>query len=229
MTQDLTMGNLFAGIGGFELGGEMAGCTTIWNCEIEERQRRVLKKHFPNAIQYEDIKNLKNPPYVDIITGGFPCQDISISNVSNRKLWDNGKIIGINGERSGLWSEMHRLIDEVRPKYAILENSPMLINRGLDRVLSDLFKSGIAWNGNVYTQRNLDTLTTDKDFTVLPTPCKKDSSAIMKSLNAFINYYKAKHQDKLLYQCQLNGLTPAQTIEMYECVMGFPKDWTKVE
>lgn len=79
---------------------------------------------------------------MNIISGGFPCQDISIANVSNKKNWENGKVKGINGERSGLWKEYKRILGEVRPKYIIFENSPMLTIRGLEQVLCDLTQSG---------------------------------------------------------------------------------------
>lgn len=128
----MTHGSLFSGIGGFELGARMAGIETVWSCEIERFQRNVLKKNFPNTKQYEDIRKLHNPEYVDIISGGFPCQDISIA----------GKGCGITGERSGLWCEMFRIIREIRPKYIIIENSPMLLVRGFERVLCDLYKIG---------------------------------------------------------------------------------------
>lgn len=139
---NLTHGSLFSGIGGFELGAEMAGIKTLWNCEIEEHKRNVLKRHFPDAVQYNDICLMKSPLHVDIISGGFPCQDISIANVSNKKLWKNGKVKGINGERSGLWKEYKRILGEVRPRYIVFENSPMLIHRGLEQVLCDLTESG---------------------------------------------------------------------------------------
>lgn len=137
----MTHGSLFSGIGGFELGAEMVGINTIWNCEFEEYKRRKLKRHFPNAIQYTDVCTINNPPYVDIISGGFPCQDISICNVSNKKIWNDGTI-GIKGERSGLWKEYARVIREVRPNYIIFENSPMLTIRGFERVLCDLSEIG---------------------------------------------------------------------------------------
>lgn len=143
MKKQLTHGSLFSGIGGFELGAKLSNIKTIWNCEIEKHNREILKKHFKNTKQYIDIKEMENAKYVDIISGGFPCQDISISNVSNKKLFDeNKKCIGIKGERSGLWVEMWRIISEIRPKYVIIENSPMLLIRGFEQVLSDLSKIG---------------------------------------------------------------------------------------
>ena len=124
----MTHGSLFSGIGGFELGAQMNNIPTLWNCEIETFQRSILKQVFPNTKQYEDIKKLSNPAYVDIISGGFPCQDISIA----------GKGAGITGSRSGLWNEMYRIVREVRPKYVLIENSPMLLIRGFEQVLCDL-------------------------------------------------------------------------------------------
>ncbi|GAB6009606.1 DNA cytosine methyltransferase [Dysgonomonas reticulitermitis] len=141
MVDDLTHGSLFSGIGGFELGAEMAGIETIWNCEYEDHKRETLKRHFPNSIQYKDVKQMIHPTYVDIISGGFPCQDISIANNSNKELYESGNY-GIKGERSGLWVEMVRICREVRPKHIIFENSPMLLSRGLEYVLCDLSKIG---------------------------------------------------------------------------------------
>jgi len=129
--------DLFSGIGGFAL-----AASWVWKdkldivgfCEIEEYAQKVLHKNFPQVPIYEDIQELNGKDFnnIDLITGGFPCQDISIA----------GKGAGIEGKRSGLWSEMCRIIGEVRPKYAIIENVPMLIHRGLKRVLCDLAEIG---------------------------------------------------------------------------------------
>lgn len=128
----MTHASLFSGIGGFEWGAKYAGISTIWCCEIAKFQRKVLSKNFPNVKQYEDIRDVVCPKYADIITGGFPCQDISIA----------GKGKGIKGERSGLWKEMYRIVREIRPRYIIIENSPALTIRGLENVLCDLAKAG---------------------------------------------------------------------------------------
>lgn len=128
----LTHGSLFSGIGGFELGAEMAQIETLWNCEIEDFQGKILSKRFPYAKRYKDITKTEGLRYVDIISGGFPCQDISVA----------GKRKGINGEKSGLWSEMFRIIREIGPKYVIVENSPALTISGLEQVLCDLSKVG---------------------------------------------------------------------------------------
>lgn len=72
----LTHGSLFSGVGGFELGAAMSGIETIWNCEFEEHNRKILKKHFPATEQYFDVNEMLNPKKVNIISGGFPCQDL---------------------------------------------------------------------------------------------------------------------------------------------------------
>lgn len=129
----MTHGSLFSGIEGFGLGAAFAGIKTIWSCEFEEYQTKVIKKNFGNDHYINrDIRTYRNPEHVDIISGGFPCQDISIA----------GKGVGITGERSGLWSEMFRIIRDVRPLYVIIENSPMLLVRGFEKVLCNLSEIG---------------------------------------------------------------------------------------
>ena len=142
MKLQLTHGSLFSGVGGFELGARMSGIETVWNCEFEEHNRNILKKNFPNTKQYNDVRIMENVEYVDIISGGFPCQDLSIANVSNKEIWNDGKVKGIKGKRSGLWSEMWRICRQIRPKYILIENSPMLLVRGFEQVLFDLCEIG---------------------------------------------------------------------------------------
>lgn len=126
--------DLFSGIGGFSLGLGWAGFETVAFCEIEPYAQNVLKKHWPSLPIHEDVKKLNGNDYkgIDIITGGFPCQDIS--NAGTKE--------GIKGERSGLWFELCRIISEARPRYAIMENVSALLHRGLSTVLSDLAKIG---------------------------------------------------------------------------------------
>ena len=126
--------DLFSGIGGFALAARWAGFETIGFCEIDKYCQKVLKKNFPGVPIYEDVTKLNGDQFKDIylLTGGFPCQDISIA----------GKGAGLDGERSGLWSELHRIISEVRPKYALIENVPALTFRGGTRVIGDLTEIG---------------------------------------------------------------------------------------
>ena len=127
--------DLFSGIGGFALAARRVGWETVGFCEIDPYCQKVLRKHWPDVPIYEDVTQLDGRPHrgaVDIITGGFPCQDISLA----------GKGAGIDGERSGLWSHLARLIGEIRPAYAVLENVSALLGRGLDRVAGDLAEIG---------------------------------------------------------------------------------------
>jgi len=136
--------DLFSGIGGFSLGLERTGgFKTVAFCEIEEFPRRVLGKHWPEVPCYHDVRELTAGRLqadgisgVDVICGGFPCQDLSSA----------GKGAGITGARSGLWSELCRLIGELRPDFAIMENVTNLLagDRGawFGRVLGDLAEIG---------------------------------------------------------------------------------------
>lgn len=128
--------DLFAGIGGFSLGLERTGgFRTVAFCEIDKKAQRVLNKHWPNTPVFDDVSALTKDLIdetvgvsVDVITGGFPCQDISFA----------GRGAGLAGERSGLWFQFHRLIDEIQPRYALIENVSALRSRGLDAVLGSL-------------------------------------------------------------------------------------------
>ena len=135
--------DLFAGIGGFTIGLEKAGFETVAFCEIEPYAQKVLKKNWPEVPIYDDVRTItaerlvSDGIRVDVITGGFPCQDISVA----------GNQAGIaDGTRSGLWSECARLIGELRPRYAIFENVTNLLNgeRGswFKRVLWDISALG---------------------------------------------------------------------------------------
>jgi DNA (cytosine-5)-methyltransferase 1 len=131
---------LFAGAGGGILGGKLLGWTTVCAVEIEEYPRKVLLQRQRDGILgkfpiWNDITTFDGRPWkglVDIVSGGFPCQDISAA----------GKGAGIEGERSGLWSHMARVVREVSPRFVFVENSPMLTSRGLYRVLGDLAEMG---------------------------------------------------------------------------------------
>jgi DNA (cytosine-5)-methyltransferase 1 len=130
--------DLFSGIGGFSIGLERAGMTTVAFCEIDKKAQLVLEKHWPDVPIFKDVSTLTKGLLdgrgitVDVICGGFPCQDISYA----------GAGAGIEGERSGLWSEYARLIGELRPQFVIVENVSALLSRGLDRVLGDLASIG---------------------------------------------------------------------------------------
>jgi DNA (cytosine-5)-methyltransferase 1 len=132
----LTIGSLFSGIGGLELGLERAGLgPVIFQVEKDEYCRAVLAKHWPNATRFEDVKDVGrfNLAPVDVLCGGFPCQDISLAGDGD----------GIEeGARSGLWREYARIVGELRPSYVVVENVAALLGRGMGRVLGDLASLG---------------------------------------------------------------------------------------
>jgi DNA (cytosine-5)-methyltransferase 1 len=130
--------DLFSGIGGFSLGLERTGgFKTVAFCEPARYCRAVLAKRWHGVARFMDARHLtsdKLKPFlpIDVVCGGFPCQDISQA----------GKKLGIDGSRSGLWTEFHRIVGELRPLYAIVENVSALLIRGIDRVLGDLAALG---------------------------------------------------------------------------------------
>jgi DNA (cytosine-5)-methyltransferase 1 len=131
---------LFAGAGGGILGGKLLGWRTICAVEWERYPASVLCARqndgfLPTFPIWDDVQTFDGKPWrgiVDVVSGGFPCQDISSA----------GKGKGLDGERSGMWTHMARIISEVRPRYAFVENSPMLTTRGGTRVIADLTKIG---------------------------------------------------------------------------------------
>jgi DNA (cytosine-5)-methyltransferase 1 len=131
----LTFGSLFAGIGGMDLGLERAGMVCKWQVEIDDYATKVLEKHWPNAHRERDIRECgkHNLEYVDVICGGFPCQDISVCKRN---------ACGILGAKSGLFRELERVICELQPRVAVIENSPALTVRGLGTVLKGLAQAG---------------------------------------------------------------------------------------
>ena len=129
--------DIFSGIGGFSIGLEAARMQTVAFCEINPFCRKILTRYWPSIPVFPDIttinkEDLKTLPRIDVIAGGFPCQDISVA----------GKQKGITAKRSGLWKEFARLINEIRPKYAIIENVANLRSTGLISVLQDLWEIG---------------------------------------------------------------------------------------
>jgi len=139
----MTVGSLFSGIGGFELGLERTkGFKTVWQCEKDEFCLKVLEKHWPDVKRFTDIHEMKEDiPYVDVICGGFPCQPVSCA----------GKRKGKEDER-WLWPEFCRVVCCVRPEWVLIENVPGLLSADSGRlfagILRDLSSSGYdaEWN-----------------------------------------------------------------------------------
>lgn len=140
MSIAVRIGSLFSGIGGLELGLECAlrdggfDVETTWQCEQDPWCRGILARHWPSAVRYDDVRGVGagNAPRVDVLCGGFPCQDVSYA----------GKGAGLAGERSGLWYEFARIVRELRPRIVVVENVAALASRGLDTVLGSLSEAG---------------------------------------------------------------------------------------
>ena len=120
----LTVGSLFSGIGGFDLGLERAGMRCLWQCEIDPYCQRVLEKHWPDVLRVPDIRDVgaEHRPRVDSSAAASPAKTSAYA----------GHGAGIDGARSGLWAEMLRVIRELRPRYVVVENVAALLARGLD-------------------------------------------------------------------------------------------------
>ncbi len=137
--------SLFSGIGGFDLGFQRAGIECAAVCEIDKNAQSVLRRRFPNAELFDDVRKVGKETHgrntIDIICGGFPCQDVSIA----------GRRAGLAGERSGLWFEFARIIDEIEPRWVVIENVPGLLssNEGKDFAVIVQWLAqrgyGVAW------------------------------------------------------------------------------------
>lgn len=131
------IGSLFSGIGGLELGLERAGLGSVaWQVEIDPNRRRVLAKHWPDAVRHEDVRSVgaANLQPVEVICGGFPCQDVSQAA--------RGRNAGLAGSRSGLWSEYARIVGELQPAIVVVENVANGKERWLPTVRRDLHLLG---------------------------------------------------------------------------------------
>lgn len=131
------IGSCFAGIGGFELGLERAipNSKTVWQVEQNAYCQSVLRNHWPNATMYNDVRTVgaHNLEKIDLLCGGFPCQDISIA----------GKQKGIyDGQKSNLWWQLHRIISEIRPRIICLENVANILRLGGAAVVGSLAQIG---------------------------------------------------------------------------------------
>lgn len=158
--------DLFAGIGGFSLAAHWMGWETLAFVEWAEYQQKVLAKNFPGVAIYGDVREFDGTIYkdsADIICGGFPCQDVSTA----------GTGIGIEGERSGLWSELLRIVCEIRPKYVVVENVAVLLKRGIWRVLGQLSEVGYDAEWRVFSACELGFPHSRERVFLVAYPCGK--------------------------------------------------------
>lgn len=143
IAKQLTYGSTFSGVGGFDLGFDRAGLICSFQIEIDRFCLQVLQKRWPHILRLKDIRHgtKETLPAVDLLCGGFPCQDVSVA----------GRRTGLSGERSGLWHEFARIIGELRPRWVVIENVPGLLSshqgRDFGQILCalDEFGYGVAW------------------------------------------------------------------------------------
>jgi site-specific DNA-cytosine methylase len=159
-----TVGSLFAGIGGFDLGFERAGFRTVWQVEIDPWCRKVLAKNFPVAERYADVRECgrHNLKPVDVIVGGFPCQDIS----------NAGLRAGIEGERSGLWADYSRIIGELKDLVSCsLRTSQLCLDGELSEFCATLPRSGMTRSGKLWglTHSGLPSIESESGYWHTPT------------------------------------------------------------
>lgn len=137
-----TVGSMFSGIGGLEMAVEALGARTIWQVEIDPKASEVLATHWPEVPNYQDVSTVEwaEVEAPDILTAGFPCQDISLA----------GRGAGLAGKRSGLWSEIVTAVRHLRPGIVFVENVSAIVHRGLDAVLADLAEIGYISTWGVF-------------------------------------------------------------------------------
>jgi len=133
----MRFGSLFAGVGGFDLALERAGVTPTWSVELDPQCRAVLRRHWPDVPHFEDVHDIGSGlAPVDLICGGFPCQDYSVA----------GKRGGLVGDRGALWWEMHRIIAECRPTWVVGENVPGLLSSSGGQDFATILSSLVGWD-----------------------------------------------------------------------------------
>lgn len=179
----MTHASLFSGIGGFDLAAEWMGWENLFTCEIDEFCTKVLKYHFKNSKHYGDITKTDFNEWkgkIDVLTGGFPCQDISIAGLQ----------YGIHGSKSGLWVEFNRVIKETNPRYVVIENSPQIFNKGFEKILFDLSESGYDAEWQCLCASDYEMLI--NFYNVCRNNFEELQSLIQSSLYSESDFYKAK-------------------------------------
>lgn len=224
----LKVGSLFSGAGLCDLGLSWAGFRHQWFCEIDPFCRMVLARHWPDIPLYEDVNTLKGSelPPVDVLCGGFPCQDVS----------QGGKHAGIKkGTRSGLWLEYARLIGEIRPRYVIIENVRGLLARGIEIVLQDLAEIGYDAEWEVLSAAALGALIGANACLLLPSPTV---TALTQSVGFYLrskeSWEKSTNLSAYLlgleYGLSGKAAKPSGTHipapSFIEWMMGVPEGWT---
>jgi DNA (cytosine-5)-methyltransferase 1 len=212
---------LFAGAGGGILGGHLLGWKCVCAVEIKDYPRRILLARqrdgiLPRFPIWDDVTTFDGRPWrgrVDVVSGGFPCQDISAA----------GKGKGIRGgERSGLWAEMARIIGEVQPRFVFVENSPMLTLRGLDVVLGDLATLGYDARWGVVSAENAGAPHIRERIWILAYTHSERCKSVAEEWGG------ADYQQRAMYRyAKTYGTSPCS--RFWDWMMGWPLSWTELE
>lgn len=216
MNNSVFIGSLFSGIGGFELGASWAldkkniPHRTLWQVEQDKFCQSILRKHWPESQIFDDVRTVgaHNLPSVDILMGGFPCQDISVAGLKK----------GVeNGKKSILWFEMYRIISELRARYVVIENVPNIVSLGGVRVITDLAKIGYdaEWTiisakqfGHPHLRKRWFCIATD-------TNSKRPSKTLNRRTSSF-NGLREQIQSRSLQKFTNTNRTPSERNSLQE-------------
>lgn len=215
----LTHGSLFSGIGGFELGAEMAGIKTLWNCEIEKFQGEILKINF---LMQKDSQILQKQPGFDMWTSLVEDFRVKIS-----ALPENVKVLKGNDPAYGV--RCIELYGRLDLNTSSLRTRQLSLFPASNRCYATFPKSGMMRNGNVYQTTLLDTRTKGKDFILLPTPTKSDYKATFATMDALTRYLNSGYQIRVSDILAQKGFLKSQRIALLEMMMGFPIGHTELE
>lgn len=206
----LSLFDLFSGIGGFTLALKPV-CQTIAFCDNNKHAQSVLAKHFPQIPLFHDIKDInktalktKNIHKVDVISAGFPCQDISVMN-------QNG--LGIQGQRSGLFFEIIRIAKILDASILILENSPNIINKGLDQVTTILQKNGYKFEYDIFSASDVGAPHIRRRFYMIAYKDNKNKQTIPK-LIAPKTYYNRQPWEDVFHENKIIPHTQKDQIDL---------------
>jgi DNA (cytosine-5)-methyltransferase 1 len=223
----MTHVSLFSGIGGFDLAAEWMGWENVFHCEWNPFGQKVLKHYWPKAISYEDITKTDFTVHrgnIDILTGGFPCQDASIA-----KQCGKGQQ-GLQGSRTGLFFEMVRAIKEIRPKYIVAENVANILKtnggRDFSAILTEL--SSMGYNAEWRVCRASE-IGAPHHRARLYLVAYSSSIRLQQGQSFFSNYTRRLHRSPGGLTEQLYRLVGAVTGKVnprfYAWMMGFPINW----
>ncbi len=221
----MTHAGYFEGIGGFSLGAKWAGINTVYTCELDEYRHSWLKAINPNATHERDITTSMGQA-ADIFTGGFPCQDISCANP---------KGLGLRGARSGLWFDYFEQIKRHRPSYAVVENSPNLLHKGLESILRCFASIGYYAEWRNISKRSLGFPDLRKRLIIIAYP---DQVGRQSSSRVFDRVAYKMCQQKVIQKKQLwlealrmdNPQAFGQTVALYnEADTGLSRGLVKAE